>query len=152
MAGSQHGPVEPPTVTHGTNGNVNSAADEAMNSTSTTTGLSADEIALYDRQIRLWGAQAQERIRNANILLISLKALGTEIAKNLTLGGIRSLTIVDDENVQEEDLGACYFLQDEDVGQPVCSATNIKQVSCDQASIADNHPSAPKQPPHESKN
>ncbi|KAK3673567.1 E1 ubiquitin-activating protein aos1 [Recurvomyces mirabilis] len=89
------------------------------NGTSTTTAprLSADEIALYDRQIRLWGAQAQERIRSANILLVSLRALGTEIAKNLTLAGISSLTIIDDEIVTEEDLGAQYFLREGDVGK-----------------------------------
>lgn len=82
--------------------------------------LSADEIALYDRQIRLWGAQAQARIRSAHILLVSLRALGTEIAKNLVLAGISSLTIIDDEPVTEEDLGAQYFLREEDVGKPVC--------------------------------
>lgn len=87
--------------------------------TTTAPGLSAEEIALYDRQIRLWGAQAQERIRSANILLVSLRALGTEIAKNLTLAGIKSLTIIDDEPVTEEDLGAQYFVRVEDVGQPV---------------------------------
>lgn len=95
----------------------NGASAEA---TQTTPGLSADDFALYDRQIRLWGAQAQERIRNAHILLVSLRALGTEIAKNLTLAGISSLTIVDEELVTEEDLGSCYFLRDEDVGKPVC--------------------------------
>lgn len=91
-----------------------------MDATGTTApGLSADEIALYDRQIRLWGAQAQEKIRSANILLISLRALGTEIAKNLTLAGISSLTLVDDDPVTEEDLGSQYFLREEDVGKPV---------------------------------
>jgi ubiquitin-like 1-activating enzyme E1 A len=97
----------------------NGASAEA---TQANSGLSADDFALYDRQIRLWGAQAQERIRNAHILLVSLRALGTEIAKNLTLAGISSLTIVDDELVTEEDLGSCYFLRDEDVGKPVCHA------------------------------
>ena len=72
--------------------------------TTTNQSLSADEIALYDRQIRLWGAQAQARIRSAHILLVSLRALGTEIAKNLVLAGISSLTIIDDEPVTEEDL------------------------------------------------
>jgi hypothetical protein len=95
-------------------------APEATGAIEANSGLSADDFALYDRQIRLWGAQAQERIRNAHILLVSLRALGTEIAKNLTLAGISSLTIVDDELVTEEDLGSCYFLRDEDVGKPVC--------------------------------
>jgi ubiquitin-like 1-activating enzyme E1 A len=82
-------------------------------------GLSADEMAQYDRQIRLWGAEAQQRIRSANILLVSLRALGTEIAKNLTLAGVSSLTIIDDDLVTEEDLGSQYFLREEDVGKPV---------------------------------
>jgi ubiquitin-like 1-activating enzyme E1 A len=76
-------------------------------------------MAQYDRQIRLWGAEAQQRIRSANILLVSLRALGTEIAKNLTLAGVRSLTIIDEDVVTEEDLGAQYFLREEDVGKPV---------------------------------
>jgi ubiquitin-like 1-activating enzyme E1 A len=99
------------------NGNATTTTGDDM-TTSTGQSLSADEIALYDRQIRLWGAQAQERIRSAHILLVSLRALGTEIAKNLVLAGISSLTIIDDEIVNEEDLGAQYFLREDDVGQP----------------------------------
>ncbi|KAK5121965.1 hypothetical protein LTR85_004537 [Meristemomyces frigidus] len=113
-----NGTINLPEATNG------SAPAAEANGTSTTTapGLSADEIALYDRQIRLWGAQAQERIRSANILLVSLRALGTEIAKNLTLAGISSLTIIDDDVVTEEDLGAQYFLREEDVGKPRAEA------------------------------
>ncbi len=102
-----------------TNGTSAPVANGANMTTTTGQGLSADEIALYDRQLRLWGAQAQERIRSAHILLVSLRALGTEIAKNLTLAGISSLTIIDAEPVAEEDLGAQYFLRESDVGSPV---------------------------------
>ncbi|KAK4123401.1 hypothetical protein N657DRAFT_656643 [Parathielavia appendiculata] len=76
-------------------------------------GISADEIALYDRQIRLWGMKAQEKIRNANILLITMKALANEIAKNLVLAGIGSLTILDSEPVNPADLGAQFLLSEE---------------------------------------
>lgn len=100
-----------------TNGAV--AMPPSNGDTTSATKLSADEIALYDRQIRLWGAQAQERIRSAHILLVSLRALGTEIAKNLTLAGISSLTIIDDEPVSEDDLGAQFFTREEDIGKPV---------------------------------
>ncbi|KAJ5144198.1 Ubiquitin/SUMO-activating enzyme E1 [Penicillium bovifimosum] len=72
--------------------------------------ISADEIALYDRQIRLWGVQAQEKIRSANICLITVKALANEVAKNLVLAGIGSLTIIDHQHVTEEDLGAQFFV------------------------------------------
>ncbi|KAJ4367118.1 E1 ubiquitin-activating protein aos1 [Neocucurbitaria cava] len=79
--------------------------------------ISADEIALYDRQIRLWGVQAQEKIRTANILLVSIKALANEIAKNLVLAGIGSITLADNEVVTEEDLGAQFLLTEADVGK-----------------------------------
>ena len=58
-------------------------------------------------------------MRSANILLISVKALGTEIAKNLILNGIGSLTIVDSEQVIEDDLGAQYYVREEDIGRNV---------------------------------
>ncbi|KAL8706657.1 MAG: hypothetical protein Q9201_000291 [Fulgogasparrea decipioides] len=76
----------------------------------------ADEIALYDRQIRLWGVKAQERLRSANILLIGMKALANEIAKNLVLAGIGSLTILDDQSITEEDLGSQFFISELHVG------------------------------------
>ncbi|KAK4249867.1 hypothetical protein C7999DRAFT_29541 [Corynascus novoguineensis] len=83
-------------------------------------GISADEIALYDRQIRLWGMKAQEKIRNANILIITMKALGNEVAKNLVLAGIGSLTILDPEPVTAADLGAQFLL----AGDPAPIGTN----------------------------
>ncbi|KAB5570371.1 hypothetical protein GE09DRAFT_705918 [Coniochaeta sp. 2T2.1] len=81
-----------------------------------STGISNDEIALYDRQIRLWGMKAQEKIRKANILLITMKGLGNEIAKNLVLAGVGAITIVDHEPVTEVDLGAQFLLTDEHLG------------------------------------
>ncbi|KAI6347293.1 hypothetical protein MCOR25_010925 [Pyricularia grisea] len=77
-------------------------------------GISADEIALYDRQIRLWGMQAQEKIRSANVLLVTVKALANEIAKNLVLAGINSLTIVDHEVVTAVDFGAQFLLSEDE--------------------------------------
>ena len=98
-----------------------------------------DEIALYDRQIRLWGVQAQERIRSAKVLLISVKALGTEIAKNLILGGIQSLTILDSGIITDDDLGAQYFLRDEDVGQnrAVAATPRLQELNPRVSVIAD---------------
>ncbi|ODM22263.1 hypothetical protein SI65_03109 [Aspergillus cristatus] len=92
----------------------------------TTQSISADEIALYDRQIRLWGLKAQEKLRSANILLITIKALANEIAKNLVLAGIGGLTILDHEAVTEEDLGAQFFVREEHVGQNRAQAASAE--------------------------
>ncbi|KAH8815584.1 hypothetical protein F5884DRAFT_183215 [Xylogone sp. PMI_703] len=96
---------------------MDEAATASNGSTQAQTGISADEIALYDRQIRLWGMQAQEKIRNANILLITMRALANEVAKNLVLAGIHSLTIVDSAIVTESDLGAQFFISAADIGK-----------------------------------
>lgn len=54
---------------------------------------------------------APHRIRSANILLITVKALANEVAKNLVLAGIGSLTIIDHEPVTEADLDAQFFME-----------------------------------------
>ncbi|KAF9761809.1 hypothetical protein IL306_003712 [Fusarium sp. DS 682] len=78
--------------------------------------VSADEVALYDRQIRLWGMAAQAKIQSANILLITIKALANEIAKNLVLAGVGSLTLLDSATVTKADRGAQFFIPEgEDV-------------------------------------
>ena len=59
------------------------------------------------------------RIRTAKILLVSMKALANEIAKNLVLAGIGSLTVIDHETVTEEDLFAQFLVTEEDVGKNV---------------------------------
>ncbi|ORY16172.1 hypothetical protein BCR34DRAFT_622545 [Clohesyomyces aquaticus] len=106
----------PPGASNGTFP-VPNAAREPATATAETDAISADEIALYDRQIRLWGVQAQEKIRTANILLVSIKALANEVAKNLVLAGIGSITLADHELVTEDDLGAQFFVSEADVGK-----------------------------------
>ena len=79
--------------------------------------ISADEIALYDRQIRLWGMAVQEKLRQANVLLIGMKGLGSEVAKNLVLAGVGVLTVLDHDLVIEEDLGTQFFITEAQIGQ-----------------------------------
>ncbi|ORX86814.1 SUMO-1 activating enzyme E1 N subunit [Anaeromyces robustus] len=79
--------------------------------------LNDEEAALYDRQIRLWGFDAQRRLRNSSILIVGGKALSNEVCKNLVLAGVGSLTIIDDENVTVEDLGSQFLVSKKNVGQ-----------------------------------
>ncbi|KAH9480515.1 SUMO-activating enzyme subunit 1 [Psilocybe cubensis] len=78
--------------------------------------LTEEEATRYDRQMRLWGIEAQQRMRNATILVLNLRGVTTEAIKNMVLAGIGKLIIVDGENVSEEDLGAGFFFRDGDVG------------------------------------
>jgi ubiquitin-like 1-activating enzyme E1 A len=78
-----------------------------------------DEAAVYDRQIRLWGLEAQQRMRNATILIVRLRGTATEAIKNIVLAGIGTLVIVDTDDVSGEDLGTGFFFRDDDVEKKV---------------------------------
>jgi len=54
---------------------------------------------------------------------VGLKGLGAEIAKNVVLGGVKSVTLHDPAPVALSDLSAQFFLQEADVGRPRAEAT-----------------------------
>ncbi|XP_051632671.1 collagen alpha-1(I) chain-like isoform X2 [Manacus candei] len=66
-------------------------------------GISEEEAAQYDRQIRLWGLEAQKRLRASRVLLVGLRGLGAEVAKNLILAGVRGVTLLDHRQVSQDD-------------------------------------------------
>ena len=45
--------------------------------------ISAKEAEIYDRQLRVWGVDGQQRIASARVLLGGMHALNAEVAKNL---------------------------------------------------------------------
>lgn len=96
--------------------NTTDMSAEASTSNGNANGITEDEAALYDRQIRLWGVEAQNRMRSASVLIVTLRGLATEVCKNIVLAGIGRLTILDDKDITEEDLGCGFFFREEEVG------------------------------------
>ncbi|KAM5538636.1 hypothetical protein V8D89_007665 [Ganoderma adspersum] len=88
--------------------------------------ITEDEAAVYDRQIRLWGLEAQQRMRNATILVVRLQGVATEAIKNIVLAGIGKLVVADPGDVVEQDLGASFFYRDEDVGKKRVDAAKAR--------------------------
>lgn len=70
----------------------------------------------YDRQLRLWGDHGQAALENGHICLINATALGTEIIKSIVLPGVGSITIVDENTVNDEDIGSNFFLESSSKG------------------------------------
>lgn len=60
--------------------------------------------------------EAQNRMRNASVLIVNLRGLAAEVCKNIVLAGIGKLTIADERDVSEEDLGSGYFFRESDIG------------------------------------
>lgn len=69
---------------------------------------------LYDRQIYAVGADAQRKYSVTDVLLVGVSGLGCEIAKNLILTGIRSITLMDDTPTQWTDLSTNFYATQED--------------------------------------
>ncbi|GAK62978.1 sumo-activating enzyme subunit 1 [Moesziomyces antarcticus] len=91
--------------------------------------VTEDEAALYDRQIRLWGLEAQNRLRTAHVLILGWNGIATEIIKNTVLSGIGSITLLDPTRVEAAvDLLTGFFFRDDDVGRPRCSQVPLDRV------------------------
>ena len=58
--------------------------------------LTAEQRAVYDRQLRVWGVEAQRRLGQAKFFVAGLTGLSAEACKNVVLAGIGSVTLFDD--------------------------------------------------------
>ncbi|KAL6654964.1 hypothetical protein ACP70R_008429 [Stipagrostis hirtigluma subsp. patula] len=76
--------------------------------------LTAQETALYDRQIRVWGVDAQKRLSKAHVLVCGMNGTTTEFCKNIVLAGVGSLSLMDDHIVTEDDLNANFLIPPDD--------------------------------------
>ena len=70
---------------------------------------------LYSRQIYTYGIDTMEKIINLKILIIGLRGLGIEIAKNLVLAGPKQLTIYDENLCTINDLSSNFFINESDI-------------------------------------
>lgn len=74
--------------------------------------------SLYSRQLYVLGHEAMKRMSESNVLIVGLKGLGVEIAKNIALAGVKSLTLYDPAPAAISDLSSQFFIHAEDIGKP----------------------------------
>lgn len=99
-----------------------------MSSSIMTNNIKDDQIdeSLYSRQLYVLGKEAMLKMQNSNVLIIGLKGLGIEIAKNVALAGVKSLTLQDDKPIELEDLSTQFFFTEADIGKPRDEVSKIK--------------------------
>ncbi|KAF8076112.1 ubiquitin activating enzyme [Lyophyllum atratum] len=99
-----------------------------MSEPSSAANMDIDEAAidegLYSRQLYVLGHEAMKRMATSNVLIVGLQGLGVEIAKNIVLAGVKTVTIFDPEPVTIQDLSSQFFLRAEDVGKSRAEATH----------------------------
>ena len=74
--------------------------------------------SLYSRQLYVLGHDAMKQMSSSNVLIVGALGLGAEIAKNIALAGVKSVTLYDPKPVMMSDLSSQFFLRKEDVGKP----------------------------------
>ncbi|KAN0022630.1 hypothetical protein ACTFIU_004830 [Dictyostelium citrinum] len=91
-------------------------------------GLTEYEAKIYDRSIRLWGIDAQAKLRQSKVLFIGINGLMSEIIKNVVLAGVDSITLVDSHIITTADLSAHLFITEDSVGK-VISTESVFAIS-----------------------
>ncbi|CAI5721276.1 unnamed protein product [Peronospora destructor] len=86
----------------------------------------ADFMDKYSRQIGAFGLETMAKLVKLKVLIVGLKGVGIECAKNLILAGPSTITLHDDGIVEIKDLGTNFFLTEKDVGHPRASAVSHK--------------------------
>ena len=81
--------------------------------------ITDDEAEMYDRQIRLWGMDAQLKLRQSRVLVVGVDGLCAEVCKNICLAGVNSIYVWDDRVVDQNCLSANFVLSDAHKGKNV---------------------------------
>lgn len=77
----------------------------------------AEPKVKYDRQLRIWGEQGQSALEKSSVCLLNCGPTGSETLKNLVLGGIGSITVVDGSKVELGDLGNNFMVDESSLGE-----------------------------------
>ncbi|GAA0147391.1 ubiquitin-protein ligase [Lithospermum erythrorhizon] len=72
---------------------------------------------LHSRQLAVYGRETMRRLFASNILVSGMQGLGAEIAKNLVLAGVKSVTLHDVGNVELWDLSSNFVFSEDDIGK-----------------------------------
>eukprot|EP00501_MAST-03F_sp_TOSAG23-6_P001867 GSMAST32.ASY1.ANO1.1945.1 assembled CDS len=80
---------------------------------------------LYSRQLYVMGHEAQRRMQGSDVLIAGLGGVGVEIAKNIILAGVKSVSLYDDEPSQFTDMSSQFYITEED-----CRAGKSRAAAC----------------------
>jgi len=72
---------------------------------------------LYSRQIGTFGLETMGKLIKMHVVIVGMRGLGVETAKNLILAGPKAVSLYDPEITKVNDLGANFYLEEGHVGK-----------------------------------
>uniref|UniRef100_A0A8C9SEE6 E1 ubiquitin-activating enzyme n=1 Tax=Scleropages formosus TaxID=113540 RepID=A0A8C9SEE6_SCLFO len=87
--------------------------------------------SLYSRQLYVLGHEAMHHMKKADVLIAGMRGLGVEIAKNVILAGVKSVTVQDEGIASWEDLSSQFYLEESSIGQnrAQCSLSKLLKLN-----------------------
>ncbi|KAL0272207.1 UNVERIFIED_CONTAM: hypothetical protein PYX00_005273 [Menopon gallinae] len=111
-----HNSVDPPAKKRRLASSGESAVQAIPDMSQNGSSNEIDE-GLYSRQLYVLGHDAMRRMAKSDVLISGLGGLGVEIAKNVILGGVKSVTLHDDTLCKISDLSSQFYLSESNIGQ-----------------------------------
>uniref|UniRef100_A0A7N6AXU7 E1 ubiquitin-activating enzyme n=1 Tax=Anabas testudineus TaxID=64144 RepID=A0A7N6AXU7_ANATE len=102
-----------------------------LHKTVSMTCIGEIDEGLYSRQLYVVGHEAMRRMGAASVLIAGLRGLGVEIAKNVILCGVKSVTVQDEGQTVWADLSSQFFLKEQNLGQnrATCSLQQLSALN-----------------------
>ena len=91
--------------------------------------LNKIDTDLYSRQIGTFGMDIMKKLLELRVLIIGMRGLGIETAKNIILSGSYSIDIFDPTLVKINDLGSNFYLTEEDVNKKNRDEASLPKLS-----------------------
>lgn len=88
--------------------------------------LTDNDLKRYDRQIRLFGVDGQERLKRAKIFIAGAGGLGSPISIYLAAAGVGNIVIVDRDAVELSNLNRQILHWEKDVGAKKAASAREK--------------------------
>lgn len=93
------------------------AVGEMAQNGSTAQNMADIDESLYSRQLYVLGHEAMLRMARSDVLISGMRGLGVEIAKNIILSGVKSVTIHDQGVCTNADLSSQFYLNESALGK-----------------------------------
>jgi ubiquitin-activating enzyme E1 len=72
---------------------------------------------LYSRQIGTFGIETMGKLIKMQVVIVGVRGLGVEVAKNLILAGPKSVSLFDPALTEMRDLGSNFYTEEKHVGK-----------------------------------
>ncbi len=79
--------------------------------------LKSNELERYNRQIRIFGEEGQEKLKNAEVFIAGAGGLGSPISIYLAVAGVGSIRMVDNDSVELSNLNRQILHWNMDIGR-----------------------------------